>query len=85
MAAGLLLAVVALFMAPMSLRELCVHFNRSDFVSDELHLEEFRPSGGGHSSDWLVGHVVSSGSLSEPIEQTSSAWIGCATCVERAR
>lgn len=61
MAAGLLLAVVTLFMAPMSIREVCTSFNGSDFVKDELELEEFRPSRGGHSEDWLTGHIVSTG------------------------
>jgi hypothetical protein len=61
MGAGLICAVIALFMAPMSLRELCVHANRERYVHDELELVEFRESRGGHSSDWLEARVVSTG------------------------
>lgn len=62
MAAGLILAILALFMAPMSLRELCVYVNRSDFVPDELQLEFFKPPGKGRgSSGWLEGRIVSTG------------------------
>jgi hypothetical protein len=35
-AAGLLTTLLALFMAPMSLREACTSINRRDFVLDEL-------------------------------------------------
>jgi hypothetical protein len=60
MAAGLILAVMALFMAPMSVRELCTYFNRGDFVRDELRLEYFHPESGGDSA-WLEGRIVSTG------------------------
>jgi hypothetical protein len=59
MAAGLLLAVMALFMAPMSLREVCTAVNRVDFVRDEIGLDFFYKAAGGHSSDWLDAHIVS--------------------------
>jgi hypothetical protein len=61
MAAGLIMAVMALFMAPMSVRELCTYLNRSDFVRDELQLEYFNPGSGGDSSAWLEGRIVSTG------------------------
>lgn len=61
MAAGLILAVMALFMAPMSVRELCTWLNRADYVRDELQLEYFHPESGGHSSAWVEGRIVSTG------------------------
>ena len=62
MATGLIMAVVALFMAPMSLREFCTFVHRRDFVVDELQLERFSDaSGGGDSSSSLEGHFVSTG------------------------
>lgn len=62
MAAGLILAVLALFMAPMSVRELCAYANRGDFVRDELLLEYFNPGSGGDSA-WLEGRIASTGEL----------------------
>jgi hypothetical protein len=59
MAAGLILAVMALFMAPMPVRELCTYLNRGDYVRDELQLEYFNPGSGGDSSAWLEGRIVS--------------------------
>jgi hypothetical protein len=61
MAAGLVMAVVALFMAPMSLREFCTSVNRRDFVLDELQLEHFSDASGGDSSASVEGHFVSTG------------------------
>ena len=61
MATGLIMGVVALFMAPMSLRETCTLVNRADFIVDELQLEEFRDESGGDSSAALEGHLVSTG------------------------
>ncbi|HEV8269467.1 MAG TPA: hypothetical protein VGR00_14580 [Thermoanaerobaculia bacterium] len=61
MAAGLLLLVAALFMAPMSIRELCVFVNRSGYVRDELQLEFFREGSGGDTPPWMEGHLVSTG------------------------
>jgi len=60
MAAGLLLLVATLFMAPMSIRELCVFVNRGDYVGDQLQLEFFRDESGG-DSPWMEGHIVSTG------------------------
>jgi hypothetical protein len=57
MAAGLILAVLTLFMAPMSLREFCTSVNRRDFVMDELQLEHFSEAGG--DSPALEAHLVS--------------------------
>jgi hypothetical protein len=61
MALGLVLGVVALFMAPMSIRELATAWNRDSFVRDEFEVDAFRESRGGDSSDWLEAHVVSTG------------------------
>jgi hypothetical protein len=61
MAAGLLSALLALFMAPMSLRETCTYVNRRDFVVDELELEHFTEESGGDSSASFEGHLVSTG------------------------
>jgi hypothetical protein len=61
MAAGLLSAVFALFMAPMSIRELATWLNHDAFVRDELELEFFSEGRGGHSSAWMEGHLVSTG------------------------
>jgi hypothetical protein len=59
MAAGLISALLALFMAPMSLREFCTSVNRRDFVMDELELERFTDASGGDSSASFEGHLVS--------------------------
>ncbi len=61
MAVGLIMAVVALFLAPMSLSEFCTSVNRRDFVRDELQLEHFSEASGGDSSASLEGHLVSTG------------------------
>jgi len=64
MAAGLLTAVLTLFMAPMSLRELCTSVNRSDFIPDELQLEHFSEAGG--DSPALEARLVSTGESYRP-------------------
>ena len=61
MAAGLISAILALFMAPMSLREACTSVNRRDFVVDELQLEHFTEESGGDSSASFEGRLVSTG------------------------
>lgn len=61
MAAGLLLAVAALFMLPMSVRESCTLATRDGFVRDEYELEFFSQGRGPHSSTWIEGHLVSTG------------------------
>jgi hypothetical protein len=60
MATGLIMAILVLFMAPMSVREVCTSLNQNAFVRDELQLESFR-EGKGRSSAWLEAHVVSTG------------------------
>jgi len=64
MAAGLIMAVLALSMAPMSLRELCTSVNRRDFVPDELRLEHFSEAGGDSPS--LEARLVSTGERYRP-------------------
>ena len=64
MAAGLLTAVLALFMAPMSLREFCTSVNLRDFVPDELRLEHFSEAGG--DSPALEARLVSMGERYRP-------------------
>jgi hypothetical protein len=60
MGCGLLLAVLTLFMAPATLRLVCVELNRAAYVADELELEFYRESS--HMSDAIVeGHIVSTG------------------------
>ena len=54
--AGLILAVLALFFAPASARELLVWLHRSDFVPDELELEYFIAD-----ESTVGGHIVSTG------------------------
>jgi hypothetical protein len=61
MAAGMLMALLALFMAPMSLRETCTSINRRHFVLDELRLEHFSEGSGGDSSASLEGRLASTG------------------------
>jgi hypothetical protein len=61
MAAGLLLALAALFMAPMSLRETCTLATRGRFVLDEYQLDFFSEDRGPHSSPWVEGRLVSTG------------------------
>lgn len=73
MALGLVLGVIALFMAPMSIRELATAWNRDAFVRDEFEIDSFRESRGGDSSDWLEGHVVSTG---EPFATDRTAIVG---------
>jgi hypothetical protein len=60
MGCGLLLAVLALFMAPATLRYLCAELNRDGYVADQLELEFYRPSDV-HSDSIIEGHLVSSG------------------------
>ena len=64
MAAGLIAAVLTLFMAPMSLRELCTSVNHRDFVPDELQLEHFSEAGG--DSPALEARLVSTGERYRP-------------------
>ena len=58
---GLITAVVALFMVPMSLREACTSVNRRDYILDELQLEHFSEGSGADSSVSLEGRLVSTG------------------------
>jgi hypothetical protein len=64
MAAGLIMAVLTLFMAPMSLREFCTSVNRRDFVPDELQLERFSEAGGDSPS--LEARLVTTGEHYRP-------------------
>lgn len=60
MGCGLLLAVLALFMAQATLRLVCIELNRDAYVADQLELEFYRESS--HDSDAIVeGHLVSTG------------------------
>jgi hypothetical protein len=60
MGCGLLMAVLALFAAPATLRLLCMELNRGAYVADELELEFFQ-EGRGDSDTVVEGHLVSTG------------------------
>ena len=64
MAAGLLLAVAALFMAQATLRLVCMELNRSAYVPDQLELEHFREGRSGLHETMFEARLVSTG---EPI------------------
>jgi hypothetical protein len=72
MAAGLLLAVAALFMAQATLRLVCVELNRAHFVPDQLELEHFR-EGSGLSDTTIEAHLVSTGA---PVRTTRTGLVG---------
>jgi hypothetical protein len=60
MGCGLVLAVLTLFVAPATLRLLCMEWNRSAYVSDALELELFE-EGHGISDTVIEGRLVSTG------------------------
>jgi hypothetical protein len=72
MAAGLLLAVAALFMAQATLRLVCVELNRADYVPDQLELEHFR-EGRGRQDMIIEARLLSTGA---PIRTTRTGLVG---------
>lgn len=54
--AGIVLAVLAVFFAPASVRELCIVVNHGDFVRDELEVEYLSMY-----AESMAGNVVSTG------------------------
>ena len=60
LALGLVMTAVALFMAPVTVRDLCILINRGGFVQDAFEIE-FLHEGSRASSRRLEGRIVSSG------------------------
>jgi hypothetical protein len=73
MAAGLLLAVAALFMAQATLRLVCVELNRADYVPDQLELEHFREARAAGHDARIEARLLSTG---EPIRTTRTGLVG---------
>jgi hypothetical protein len=55
---GLVLLIVAIFIAPMNLRDVSIFLNRDEFVRDEFEVDYFSQ---GTRSQSFGGHVVSTG------------------------
>jgi hypothetical protein len=60
LAIGLVMAIIAIFMAPETVRSLCISVNRGNFVQDAFEIEFFNEESHA-SSQILEGHIVSSG------------------------
>lgn len=60
LAAGLVMAIIAIFMTPATVRYACVFINRGEFVQDTFEIEFFNEGSRGSPST-LEGRIVSSG------------------------
>jgi hypothetical protein len=72
MGCGLLLTVLTLFMAPATLRLVCMELNRSAYVADQLELESFREGSGLHDTIFEA-RLVSTG---EPLRTARTGLVG---------
>lgn len=73
MAAGLLMAVAALFMLPMTVRETSTAVNYDGYILDELELTEFNEGHGRGARTRVEGRLLSSG---KPFVTTFSSLVG---------